>query len=84
MTKTKQLDKNIELSDKLAKFIIKHPQALRDIPDDASLIFFSASDQTLNKANEQLLASLKKSKQPIVRAQETGNKDAPWIFTPVL
>ena len=83
MTKAKQTTKNIKLSEKLASFIEENPSAVKDLPNDASFVFFSSKDKELNKVNSKLVDSLVGSGSKVVKAEETNNKKQPWRFIPV-
>jgi hypothetical protein len=45
-TKT-QAEKNLKLSEKLANFLVSHPEVSKKLPDDASFVTFSAGDKNL-------------------------------------
>ena len=47
----KQIEKNFELSEKLAVFLGKNPKKMKAIPKDSSFVVFSATDKLLNKIN---------------------------------
>lgn len=78
----KQIEKNIELSEKLAVFLGKNPKKVKAIPNDSSFVVFSATDELLNKINEELIKSLEKQGRIVIKAQETQKSESPWKFTP--
>ncbi|MDP2671925.1 MAG: hypothetical protein Q8O68_00250 [Candidatus Daviesbacteria bacterium] len=80
MSKKQQLDKNMKLTVKLADFIASHPEVNKSIPSGASIVPFSASDNVLNKMNENLIPGLKEEGKIVVKAKETKNKKEPWEF----
>ncbi len=81
-TKT-QTEKNLKLSEKLADFLVSHPEVSKTLPDDASFVTFSAEDSQLNETNEKLIQELLEEGRHVVKAQETHNKQHPWEFSPV-
>jgi Family of unknown function (DUF5647) len=81
-TKT-QTEKNLKLSEKLADFLVSHPEVSKTLPDDASFVTFSAEDSQLNETNEKLIQELLEEGRHVVKAQETTNKQHPWEFSPV-
>ena len=78
----KQIEKNFELSEKLAVFLGKNPNKMKAIPKDSSFVVFSATDKLLNKINEKLIKSLEKEGKYVIKAQETTKTKTPWEFTP--
>jgi len=78
----KQIEKNFELSEKLAIFLSKNPKKMKAIPKDSSFVVFSATDKLLNKINEKLIESLVKEGRTVIKAQETKKPESPWEFTP--
>lgn len=80
MSKKQQLDKNMKLTVKLADFIASHPDINRCIPSGASIVPFSASNDVLNRMNEQLIPGLKEEGKIVVKAKETKNIKEPWEF----
>ena len=80
MFKPKYVVKNIDLSGKLADFIARHPQAVKNHSDSASYIVFSEEDGKLNKANERLAKNLKKEGTEVIKAQKTKSRKEPWKF----
>ena len=83
MTKHTQFIKNIDLSEKLAVFIAKNPDEVKNLPEDASFVAFSSTDKKLNDENKKLLESLQKEGRKVIKAEETNDKHNPWKFTPV-
>lgn len=78
-----QAQKNLKLSEKLADFLVSHPDVSKTLPDDASFVTFSAEDTQLNKTNEELIKELLEEGKHVVKAQETHNKQHPWEFSPI-
>lgn len=83
MSKKKQIDKNIKLSEKLATFIAENPDLYQDLPSHASFVVFSLRDKELNKINQKLIQSLLQEGKQVVKAEETEDKSKPWKFIPV-
>ena len=81
-TKT-QAEKNLKLSEKLANFLISHPEVSKKLPDDASFVTFSAGDKNLNEVNKALIKELLDEGKHVVKAQETNNEKQPWEFSPI-
>jgi hypothetical protein len=81
-TKT-QTEKNLKLSEKLADFLVSHPEVSKKLPDDASFVTFSAEDTNLNEVNKKLIKELLEEGKRVVKAQETNNEKHPWNFYPV-
>ena len=82
MSIKQQTDKNIQLINKLMKFIVKDKD-VHSLPKDVSYVPFSNSDQKLNKANEILLKALQKEDRPVVKATEPSSNKGHWEITPV-
>lgn len=80
MSKKQQLDKNMNLTAKLADFIATHPEVNKNIPSGASIVPFSVKDNILNRMNEQLIPGLKEEGKTVVKAKETKNTKEPWKF----
>ena len=80
----KQIEKNFELSEKLAVFLGDNPKKVKSVPEDSSFVVFSATDKLLNKINEKLIKSLKDQGRIVIKAQETKKSESPWKFTPSL
>lgn len=78
----KQIEKNFDLSEKLAVFLGKNPKKMKAIPKDSSFVVFSANDKRLNEINEKLVESLEKEGRIVIKAQETTKSGSPWEFTP--
>lgn len=76
----KQITKNLDLSMKLANFIVKNPNI--QIPKGVSFVVFSADDKELNKVNTQLYEKLQGKGTKVIKAEETKSRKSPWIFTP--
>jgi len=81
-TKT-QAEKNLKLSEKLADFLVSHPEVSKKLPDDASFVTFSVEDTSLNEVNKKLINELLEEGKRVVKAQETNNEKQPWEFSPV-
>jgi len=83
MGKTKQLEKNVKLSEKLAEYIASTPSAIKNVPTGASFVVFSSKDEELNKLNYELAKSLKSQGKKVVKATEKKNKKRPWVFVTI-
>lgn len=83
MTKQIQTSKNLKLSAKVAEYITKNPDSVKDFKGDLSFVVFSASDSSLNKVNTNLAIKLKKEGKKVIKAEETKDKESPWKFTPL-
>lgn len=83
MTKKAQLQKNLKLTEKLAKYLVDNPTVTKSIPSNASYVFHSVKDKKLNKANEAIIKSLLSKGTTVVKVKETKDQDAPWQFTPL-
>ncbi|KKQ23949.1 MAG: hypothetical protein US40_C0021G0003 [Candidatus Roizmanbacteria bacterium GW2011_GWC2_37_13] len=68
MSKAQQFKLNVNLSDRLANYLITQPDILKKY-SGCSYIVFSYKNEELGKT--------------VVRAQETSNPDNPWILTPI-
>lgn len=82
MTKKQILAKNIQLSEKLANFIVKSKHNIKKISTGDSYVVFSATDKTLNRMNKRLVDSLVKQGKKVIKAEETEDNKDPWKFTP--
>lgn len=80
MSTVTQVNKNIRLSNKLAKYFVKNPKKITNYPSNVSFVIISANDKTLNIVNEKLIKNLKKSGKKVVKAKETKNTSSPWQF----
>lgn len=83
MTKQLQADKNLKLSAKVAEYIAKNPEKVKDLKGKLSFVIFSAEDTKLNEANTDLANKLKREGKKVVKVEETKNKKFPWKFTPL-
>lgn len=83
MTKKAQFTKNIDLSHKLAEYIANNPQAVKNHPDPASYVVFSADDEKLNKVNERLIKNLREDGTKVIKAEKTKSRKEPWKFVMV-
>ena len=81
-TKT-QAKKNLKLSEKLADFLVSHPEVSKKLPDEALFVTFSAGDKNLNEVNKKLIKELLEEGKRVVKAQETNNEKQPWEFSPI-
>lgn len=82
MSKKLQTSKNIALTHKLIKYIVKGKN-VPELPEDVSFVPFSKNDKKLNKANEELLKSLSKEEKPVVKAEEPKTDKGTWKIIPV-
>lgn len=83
MTKTKQIQKNLNLSQKLASYILSNPMATKGLPSNASYVFFSPTDKKLNEANNEITKSLLIQGTAVIKAEETSSQKNPWKLTPL-
>ena len=74
MSKKKQIEKNLKLTTKLAKYISDHPEATKKIPSGTSYVAFSVKDKKLNALNAKLIKTLISKGQKVVKAIETSSK----------
>jgi hypothetical protein len=77
MGKKKQIEKNFDLSEKLANFFANNPKSLKK---DTNYVVFSATDKNLNRANSTLVKDLKKKGKKVTKAKETRSQNKPWVF----
>ncbi len=78
MSKQQQIKKNLELSAKLANYLAKNPDIEEKTTRSISYVFFSATDQLLNKTNLKLAKSLIEEGKVVVKAEETKDRSNPW------
>ncbi|HYZ58327.1 MAG TPA: DUF5647 family protein [Nitrososphaeraceae archaeon] len=78
-----QAEKNLELMEKLTKFLLSHPEIDHKLPADASLVILSAEDKNLNEINDKLIPGLLKEGKHVVKAQELKSDTNSWEFSPV-
>lgn len=83
MSKKQQIKKNLKLSAKLAAYLDKNPDIEEKTSKDTSYVFFSATDQRLNKTNLKLAKSLAEEGKVVIKAEETTNKSNPWKLIPL-
>ena len=81
-TKT-QAEKNLQLMEKLTKFLLSHPEIDDKLPKDASLVIISAEDTALNEINDKLIPGLLEEGKHVVKAQEIQSDTNSWEFSPV-
>lgn len=84
MSNKKQLEENFKLSLKAAEFIVHNPELIADFPSGVSYVYFSHTYSALNKLNEKLVESLAEKGETVIRIEETGNKEQPWIASPAV
>ena len=82
MSKKVQISKNLELTQKLLKYLVKGKD-VPELPQDVSFVPFSNTDKRLNKANKELLDSLSKEDKPVVMAEEPKSAKDSWKLTPI-
>lgn len=82
MSKKKQLEKNIELSNKFTSYVENKPDIASKISSSSQYVVLSADDKELNVMNESIIESLLKQGKKVVKAQETNNPKAPWKLLP--
>lgn len=79
MSKKVQIQKNLQLSSKVAQYILDHPEVLNNIPEYSSYVVFS-NDIPLNKANDKLVKSLQNEGKSVIKVVMTDNSKSPWQF----
>jgi len=83
MSKAQQVKLNIDLSDKLANFLVTQPRTLKKY-EGYSYVVFSSKNSELNKLNYHLIDELLVEGKGVVKAEETGISTNPWVFTPIV
>jgi hypothetical protein len=83
MDKKTQTEKNLQLMEKLTKFLLSHPEIDKQLPVDASLVILSAEDKTLNEVNDKLIPGLLEEGKHVVKAQEIKSDANKWEFSPI-
>jgi hypothetical protein len=83
MDKKTQAEKNLELMEKLTKFLLSHPEIDDTLPKDASLVILSAEDKNLNAVNDKLIPGLLEEGKHVVKAQEIKSETNKWVFSPI-
>ena len=83
MDKKTQAEKNLELMEKLTKFLLSHPEIDHKLPADASLVILSAEDKTLNEINDKLIPGLLEEGKHVIKAQEIKSDTNSWEFFPI-
>jgi hypothetical protein len=83
MDRKTQAEKNLELMEKLTKFLLSHPEIDRKLPPDASLVILSAEDTALNDVNDKLIPGLLEEGKHVVKAQEIKSDTNTWEFSPI-
>jgi uncharacterized protein DUF5647 len=81
-TKT-QAEKNLKLSEKLAEFLLSHPDIDHKLPSDASFVTYSAEDKSLNAVNDKLIPGLLEEGKHVYKAQEIKSDTNKWEFSPI-
>lgn len=81
MSKKQQIQKNIELSSKLADYLVSNPNIDNKLTGPASYVVFSSTDNNLNTLNTKLITSLLNEGKKVVKAEETTSKKMPWRLT---
>ena len=83
MSQKQQVTKNLDLSEKLADYLVQNPTAASKLPKKASFVTFSAKDKELNEKNEEIVNKLNEQGKTVIKAQETNNDSRPWVLTRV-
>jgi uncharacterized protein DUF5647 len=83
MDKKTQAEKNLELMEKLTKFLLSHPEIDDTLPKDAFLVILSAEDKNLNAVNDKLIPGLLEEGKHVVKAQEIKSDTNTWKFSPI-
>ena len=78
MSKKTQLNKNIDLSTKLADFIVKHPEKVKNIPSGSTYVVISAKDSDLNHMNNALIKNMVSKGKKVVKAIEKKTDRNTW------
>lgn len=76
-----QLNKNVELSGKLADYLAKSSSVLKKYKN-SSYVVFSEKDIELNKVNEKLAKVLHKEGNKVVKAIQPKTSKGDWTFEP--
>ena len=79
----KQIEENLQLSQKLAEYLAKNPRWMKKFPENSSFVVFSESDLKLNEINERLVASLEGKGRRVIKARQTKSSTKPWEFIPL-
>lgn len=80
MTKQVQASKNLKLSAKVAEYIAKNPDSVKDFNGSLSFVVFSKKDVELNEVNGNLVKKLKEEGKNVIKVQQTSSKKSPWKF----
>jgi len=83
MDKKTQAEKNLELMEKLTKFLLSHPEIDDTLPKNASLVILSAEDTALNDVNDKLIPGLLEEGKHVVKAKEIKSDTNKWEFSPI-
>lgn len=78
-TKT-QINKNLELSEKLLDYLSDNP---RKTTEQVSYIVITKDDAELNQVNLELGKSMAKHGKKVIKALETKDKANPWKFATI-
>ncbi len=79
MSKSQQVKFNIELSEKLANYLVIHPDILKKY-SGASFIVISAQNKKLNQKNLTLIKALLIEGKQVVKAIEPPKSTFDWKF----
>lgn len=82
MSQAQQTHLNIQLSEKLATYIVANPVVLKKYSGYSYVVFSKQNDQ-LNSLNRKLIKELLAEGKKVVTAQETKDTKSPWIFTSI-
>lgn len=81
MSTQQQIDQNIVLSLRLADYLVKNPEIIKNTPADASYVIFSYKFPKLNEVNSEMLDKMVESGEPVIKVEEIKNQKNPWNFT---
>ena len=82
MSKHKQIEKNLQLSEKLMNYLADHPaESPTKKFGSVSFVILTKSDTELNRLNIQLIESLLSEGKKVVKALQTSDKNNPWTFS---
>lgn len=80
MSKAQQINLNMQLSEKLATFVIANPKILKKY-SGCSYVVFSYKNKELNELNNELVIGLINEGKNVVKAIQTSDKILPWKFS---
>jgi len=73
----KDIEKNFELSEDFNNYVIKNPDAIRNVPENACIVMTPKNDSKLTEKNLKLAEKImKKQHKPCFRAIKENQK---WV-----